>query len=232
MRRSRPPAPAPVPFSPQAARAHRTGLGLTPEQVAAAMAAHGVRLLPGHVLGWESGEIIPGEEEFIALARALWCPPVQLMGTRPATLRDFRLARELSQQHAATRIGMGLRSYAAAELTGRWTGDPEQAAALVALLGMTLREFVRVTGGEGELADLLRRCVAGRWQAHLPAVARLVPVPPARLTGALTALQAEHQVPSHWGSTTQRTAPPPPSEPHPERFWALLAEQGTGGLAV
>ncbi|MGW4898615.1 helix-turn-helix domain-containing protein, partial [Kitasatospora sp. NPDC004240] len=74
MRRRQPPPVPPVPFSPAAAREHRAGLGLTPEQVAEGMAAHGVRLLPAHVLAWEAGELRPTEEEFIALARALWCP--------------------------------------------------------------------------------------------------------------------------------------------------------------
>ncbi|GAA1959498.1 helix-turn-helix domain-containing protein [Kitasatospora viridis] len=230
MRRSSP-APAPVPFSPQAARAHRDGLGLSPEQVAEGMAAHGVRLLPSHVLGFESGEFRPSEQEFIALARALWCPPVQLMGVRPGSLRDYRLARELSQQHAATRIGLGLRSYATAELTGRWTGDPEQAAALVELFGMTLRDFVRVTGAEAELDERLRQCVEGRWRAQLPALAKLVPVPPERLGQVLAALHAEHQVPSHWGATTPAEGPVP-AESRPARFWSLLARGGTGGLPV
>ncbi|PYC73037.1 transcriptional regulator [Streptomyces tateyamensis] len=229
MRSSRPPAPAPVPFSPQAARAHRVGLGLTPDQVAAGMAAHGVRLLPGHVLGWESGEFRPDEAEFIALARALWCPAVQLMGAPPASLRDFRLARELTAAQAAARIGMSPRGYTTAELTGRWTGDEAQSAALAEVLGLRLRDLLVVTGGAAELADRLRQCVAGRWQAQLSAVARLVPVPGATLSAVLAALQSEYQVTTHWGATAPAA---PPQTPVEDRFWTLLAARDTGGLPV
>ncbi|MDH6117372.1 XRE family transcriptional regulator [Kitasatospora sp. GAS204B] len=239
MRRSRPPAPTPVPFSPQAARAHRVGLGLTSEQLTGALAAHGVRLLPTHVLGWESGELHPTEEELIALARALWCPAVQLMGVAPATLRDFRVARELSQEQAATRIGIGLRSYADAELTGRWTGNEEQSAALAEALGLTLRDLVRVQGAEQELEQRLRQCVDGRWQAQSKAIGKLVPVPRETLGRVLAALQSERQATAgHWGagswgsSTPAAPAPQQPEQAPIDRFWTLLAAQDIGGLRV
>lgn len=215
----------PVPFSPAAARAHRAGLGLTPEQVAEGMAAHGVRLLPAHVLGWESGELRPTEEEFIALARALWCPAAQLMGVRPAGLRDFRVARELGQETAARRIGIGLRHYQEAEATGRWDGDGEQTYALARVLGLTLRELVAVTGRGGELDQRLRQCVDGRWQAHVRAIARIVPVPEQDLAPVLTVLQNEYQVSSHWGAGSWGSPAPAarePERPLGERFWELL----------
>ncbi|GAA1247136.1 hypothetical protein GCM10009665_42660 [Kitasatospora nipponensis] len=195
------------------------------------MAAHGVRLLPTHVLGWESGELRPGEEEFIALARALWCPAAQLMGAPPASLRDYRLARELSRQQAAERLGLSPRAYAAVELSGRWSGDEAQSAALAELLGMTLRELVRVTGVADELERRLRQCVDGRWQAQLKPLARLVPVPRATLAAVLAALQDGYQVHSYWGSSTP-AEPVGAEEPPLERFWALLAERDTGGLPV
>ncbi|MDH6113455.1 transcriptional regulator with XRE-family HTH domain [Kitasatospora sp. MAP12-15] len=226
MRRSRTPAPTPVPFSPQAARAHRAGLGLTPDQVAAGMAAHGVRLLPTHVLGWEGGVIRPTEEEFIALARALWCPAVQLMGVRPDSLRDFRVARELSQEQTARQLGLGLTSYQAAELSGRWKGDEAQTLALAQVLGLTLRDVIRVTGVAEELDQRLRQCVDGRWQAQLKAVGRLVPAPRDTLAGVLAALQGEYQVNSYWGSSTPDDQQPP-AEPLEQRFWTLLAAAGT-----
>ncbi|MCX4746126.1 XRE family transcriptional regulator [Kitasatospora sp. NBC_01287] len=238
MRRSRPPAPTPVPFSPRAARAHRVGLGLTPEQVAQGLAAHGVRLLPGHVIGWESGEIRPTEEEFIALARALWCPAAQLMGVAPDSLRDFRVARELNQEQTATRIGMDPRAYAAVERTGRWTGSEEQGAALAEVLGLTLRDLVRVRGAEQELVDRLRQCVDGRWQAQLKAVAELVPVHRDTLGRVLAALRSEYQVSGHWGTGSwgpAAPAAPRPAEPEQEpvdRFWSLLTREDTGGLRV
>ncbi len=225
MRRSRQPAPTPVPFSPHAARAHRAGLGLTPDQVAEGMAANGVRLLPAHVLGWESGAIRPTEEEFIALARALWCPPAQLMGAAPSSLRDFRVARELGQEEAARRLGLSTRGYAAAESTGRWSGDEAQTFALAELLGLTLRDLIRVTGTGEELEQRLRQCVDGRWQGQLKAVARLVPVDREVLAAALAALQNEYQVPSYWGSAAEEE--PRPTEPLERRFWTLLAGMRT-----
>ncbi|MFG3053874.1 XRE family transcriptional regulator [Kitasatospora sp. NPDC048239] len=233
MRRRRPPAVPPVPFSPTAARAHRAGLGLTPAQVAEGMAAHGVRLLPSHVLGWESGELRPAEEEFIALARALWCPPAQLMGTRPARLRDFRVARELNQEAAARRIGIPLRHYQAAEATGRWDGDEEQTYALAQVLGLTLRELVAVTDRREELDQRLRQCVDGRWQAQTRAIGRIVPVHESDLAAVLTALQGEYQVASHWGAGSWGSPAPaarpaqPQDRPVGERFWELLGRRPT-----
>ncbi|MFG2822101.1 transcriptional regulator [Kitasatospora sp. NPDC048365] len=218
MRRRQPPAPAPVPFSPAAARAHRAGLGLTPDQVAEGMAAHGVRLLPGHVLGWESGQIRPTEEEFIALARALWCPPASLMGVPPATLRDHRVARELGQEQTARRIGISLAAYRKAEETGTWSGDEDQTWALAQALRLGLRQLVQVTDRTAELEQRLKQAVDGRWQAQLSAVARIVPAEPGRLEAALAALQNEYLVPTHWGAT----APPPPKVPPATRFWELL----------
>ncbi|WP_329568672.1 helix-turn-helix domain-containing protein [Kitasatospora sp. NBC_01266] len=240
MRRSRPPAPTPVPFSPQAARAHREALGLTAEQVTKALAAHGVRLLPTHVTGWESGELRPDETELIALARVLWCPADQLMGAAPGTLRDFRVARELSREQAANRIGVGLRSYTDAESTGRWSWDEECSAALAEVLGLTLRDLVRVRGAGPELEQRLRQCVDGRWRAQLAAIGALVPVPRQTLGTVLAGLCGEYQVPSHWGAGSWGAAPaaePGPRPPEPEqapvdRFWSLLAGRDTGGLPV
>lgn len=235
MRRRQPPVPPPVPFSPAAARAHRAGLGLTPEQVAGGMAAHGVRLLPTHVLAWESGELVPTEQEFIALARALWCPADQLMGVRPASLRDFRIARELAPESAAARIGVTVRRYLAAETLGRWDGDEAETDALARVLGLTLRELVGVTGRREELERCLRACVDGRWQAQLAAVGRIVPVDGRTLTAVLSALQNESRVTAHWGGGWGRAAPDharpadPAGERRPpvERFWELLARHET-----
>ncbi|MFC8451466.1 helix-turn-helix domain-containing protein [Kitasatospora sp. NPDC057223] len=232
--RPRQPHLPPVPFSPAAARAHRAGLGLTPQQVAEGMAAHGIRLLPGHVIGWESGEIRPSEEEFIALARALWCPPAQLMGARPACLRDFRVARELGREEAARRIGVPPRAYELAEATGSWNGDEDQTYALAQVLGLTLRDVPAVLGRGDELEQRLRRCVDGRWQAQVKAIGRIVPVPRETLAAVLTDLQEEQQVTAHWGAGSWGSAAPaqpePPRRDRPlaERFWELLAGQHTG----
>lgn len=215
-----------MPFSPAAARAHRAGLGLTPGQVAEGMAAHGVRLLPSHVIGWESGELRPTEEEFIALARALWCPPAQLMGTHPGTLRDFRVARELSPEQAAQRIGISAAAYEKVEAGGRWTGDADQSHALAHTLGMSLRALLYVTSRQDELDKLLRSCVDGRWQGQLKPVARLVPVPREVLSVVLAALQADYQVPMHWGTSTP-AADQTPTVPLAQRFWELLSQHHT-----
>lgn len=215
-----------MPFSPAAARSHRAGLGLTPDQVVEGMAAHGVRLLPMHVLGWETGEFRPSEEEFIALARALWCPPAQLMGAAPAGLRDFRVARELSQDQAAQRIGVTLRAYEHAELTGKWGGDAGQTYALGHVLGIGLRMLVRVTNRQEELDRCLRQCVDGRWQSQVKPVARLVPVPRPVLEQTLAEFQGEYLVPMHWGSAPSQ-AEQRPVLPHAERFWELLSAHRT-----
>ncbi|WP_395293907.1 XRE family transcriptional regulator [Kitasatospora hibisci] len=233
MRRRQPPALPPVPFSPAAARAHRAGLGLTPEQVAGAMAAHGVRLLPAHVLGWEGGELRPTEEEFIALARALWCPPAQLMGAHPARLRDFRVARELNQEAAARRIGIALRHYQQAEAADRWDGDEAQTHALAQVLGLRLRELVAVTGRREELDQRLKQCVDGRWQAHVRAIGRIVPVHEEDLAAVLAELQSEYQVSSHWGAGSWGSPVPAAGaagtgdQPVGERFWELLGRRQT-----
>ncbi|MFF2143272.1 helix-turn-helix domain-containing protein [Kitasatospora sp. NPDC058190] len=226
MRRRKTPAaaPPPVPFSPEAARAHRVGLGLTPEQVAEGMAAHGVRLLFGHVLAWENGDLRPGEAELIALARVLWCPAADLMGARPTRLRDHRIARELGQEAVAERVGMSLPAYREAELTGHWDGDPDQTHALAQVLGLRLTELVEATGRAEALDRLLRQCVAGRWQPQLRALARLVPVPEPDLAAVLPVLHQEHHVPTHWGTPSVPRTPAPPLTP---RFWQLLAAQPT-----
>ncbi|WP_406088604.1 transcriptional regulator [Kitasatospora purpeofusca] len=220
----------PAPASPVAARAHRAALGLTPEQVAEGMAAHGVRLLPAHVLGWEDGGPPPGEEEFLALARALWCPPERLMGVRPASLRDFRLARELSPDGAARRIGVPAGEYRYAEATGHWDGDAGPTAALAHVLGLTLRELVAATGRREELDRRLGRCVDGRWQAQAGAIVRIVPVDRADLDAVLPVLQDERQVPAHWGAggwgPAEGPAVPSAAAAAPAgRFWELLARR-------
>ncbi|MER6298778.1 transcriptional regulator [Kitasatospora sp. NPDC001539] len=226
MRRRKPhaAAPLPVPFSPEAARIHRVGLGLTPEQVAEGMAAHGVRLLAGHVLAWERGELRPGEAEFIALARALWCSAADLMDGRPTRLRDHRIARELPPETVAERVGMLLPTYQQAELTGRWEGDAEQTYALAVVLGLRLTELVEATGRAEALDRLLRQCVAGRWQPHLRALTRLVPVAERELAAVLLVLAQEHHVPAHWGMPS---GPRTPAVPLTPRFWELLAAQPT-----
>ncbi|MEV7596785.1 transcriptional regulator [Kitasatospora sp. NPDC089797] len=228
MRRRKPAAvaPAPVPFSPGAARAHRAGLGLTPEQVAEGMAAHGVRLLPGHVSAWEDGVLHPGEAELVALARALWCPVAGLMDGRPASLRDHRLARELGPETVAERVGMALPDYRRAELTGEWDGDPDRTHALAQVLGLRLTELVEATGRGEALDRLLRQCVSGRWQPQLRPIARLVPVSEADLAAVLPVLHQEHHVPTHWGTTAHPRTAAPPLTP---RFWHLLS---TRALAI
>ncbi|WP_051732784.1 helix-turn-helix domain-containing protein [Kitasatospora phosalacinea] len=223
MRRRQPPAPAPVPFSPAAARAHRTALGLTVDQVADGLAAHGVRLLPGHVLGWEEGRVTPTEEQLTALARTLWCPPADLMGAAPATLREHRIARGLTPDQAARLLGLAPGTYRQAETTGRWTGDEEQTRLLARVLALDLPALLHLTGRTAALEARLRQVVQGRWQAQLAPVARLVPADPATLEHVLAALQAEHHTPASWG-----TAPAPPRPEPVPRFWQLLAEAGEG----
>ncbi|MFJ2865242.1 hypothetical protein [Kitasatospora sp. NPDC087314] len=73
------------------------------------------------------------------------------------------------------------------------------------------------------------RAFDGRWQAHVRAIARIVPVHRNDLAAVLTVLQQENQVSCHWGSGSWGGSPDPAARPEPardrplaERFWELL----------
>lgn len=180
------------PFSPAQARAARLRIGLTPDHVVSAMAQLGIHLPVQVVTLWESGAVAPSEAELFALANALWCPVPELMGVRPRSLREHRLARQFSAERLALRIGMDVHDYARAENEHRWNGTDRQTLMLADALDLEHGELLRVIGGAGELDGLLRQAVEGRWKQYTASLARLVGAPERRVAQALRTLHAEY----------------------------------------
>jgi len=228
MRRRVPvPVAVPVPFDPAAARDARGVLGLSPAMVARAMASHGVWAVPPQVIAWESGELLPTEAELVALARALWCPPGQLMGGRAASVRDHRLALDLPPDEVARQLGLTPREYAQLESAPRWTGDADLTYLLAQALRLTPRALVAATRRNEDLQELLQRAVDGRWQPQAKALSRLVPtLGRERIDHALRVLHDEGQTASAlWsGRQQEETQPPPGPEELEEHFWLLLED--------
>ncbi|MEY9962191.1 transcriptional regulator with XRE-family HTH domain [Streptacidiphilus sp. MAP12-16] len=224
-RRTSVPVAAPVPFDPAAACAARGVLGLSPVMVARAMASHGVYAVPPQVIAWETGELLPSEAQLVALARALWCPPGQLMGGRAVSIRDHRLALGLPPEELARQLGLTPRVYAQLEATPRWTGDEDETYLLAQALRLTPRALVAATGRGEELQVLLQRAIDGRWQPQAKALARLVPTLGREwIDHALRVLHDEgHTSGALWGGDSPDEAEPPPGpEELTERFWLLL----------
>ncbi|MCM2579343.1 transcriptional regulator [Streptomyces meridianus] len=167
-------------------------MGLTPYQVAQSMATCGVPVHPDFIDAWESGSHIPAETELFALADVLWCPVATLMGLEPQTLRELRLARQLTAERLALRIGMDLDVYTYAEENETWDGDYRQTRALADALGLTLRQLVSVIGQSDELGGLLRSAIEGRWKAYVGPVSQIVTVNETRVSDVLRALHAEY----------------------------------------
>ncbi|MDN3297574.1 transcriptional regulator [Streptomyces ficellus] len=180
-----------APFSPAEARAARARMGLTTSQVAHSMAACGVPVHPDLVTAWEQGSHVPTEPQLFALADVLWCSATTLMGVEPRTLAEHRLARQLSAERLAYRIGMDPAAYRAAEAARRWDGDSRQTRALVDALGLSLRKLVGIMGRGEELAGHLRSAVDGRWKAHVAPVAEIVVVDETSVGDALRTMHAE-----------------------------------------
>ncbi|MFJ3581829.1 transcriptional regulator [Streptomyces sp. NPDC090127] len=180
------------PFSPAHARAARLRIGLTPEQVVAAMAQLGVRRAAQAVMSWEAGVVAPSEVELFALADALWCPVPELMALQPRSLREHRLARGFSADRLAQRIGMDGHAYARAESEHRWTGSDRQTLFLADALGLEPADLLGVIGRAGELDDLLRQAVEGRWKQYTTPLARLVGAPERTVAQALRTLHQEY----------------------------------------
>ncbi|QGV82054.1 helix-turn-helix domain-containing protein [Streptomyces ficellus] len=180
-----------TPFSPAEARAARARVGLSTAEVAHAMAACGIPVHPDLVLAWEQGSHPPSEPQLFALADVLWCPPTTLMGVEPRTLAEHRLARQLSVERLAYRIGMDPAEYRAAESERYWDGDLRQTRALVDALGLSLRKLVGIMGRGEELAGHLRSAVDGRWKTHVAPVAELVVVNETLVGGALRTMHTE-----------------------------------------
>lgn len=180
------------PFSPPQAAAARIRMGLTPLQVAQSMAACGVPVHPDLVEAWEQGSHDPTEGQLFALADALWCEPTLLMDLVPTTLREHRLARRLSPERLADRIGMDPDTYRADEELDRWTGDYRQTKALAAALGMSLRQLVCAVQDVGWLVEQLRAAIEGRWKPCVAPIARMTTVSEGRVADALRVMHGEY----------------------------------------
>ncbi|MEV8530570.1 transcriptional regulator [Streptomyces sp. NPDC051211] len=164
---------------------------MTTAQVAHAMAACGTPVHPDLVVAWEQGTHAPTDRQLFSLADVLWCDVVTLMGVRPRTLAERRLARQLTVERLAERIGMDAAAYRAAEAQQHWLGDAWQTRALVDALGLSLPELIGIMGREEELAGLLRAAVDGRWKAYVEPVAELAVVDATRAGDALRTMHAE-----------------------------------------
>ncbi|GAA3389231.1 helix-turn-helix transcriptional regulator [Streptomyces roseoviridis] len=180
------------PFSPAQARAARERIGLDPGQVVSVMAQLGVRRPVAVLLAWESGAMAPTEAELFALADALWCPVPVLMDLRPRSLREHRLARQLTAERLARRIGMDPRDYLRAEREHRWNGTDRQTLLLADSLGLEADELRGVIGRAGELDGLLRQAVEGRWKQHTATLARLLGTRERPVAHALRTLHQEY----------------------------------------
>lgn len=186
-----PPTP---PFDAPAARRLRAGLNMGPEHV-----AYGIRVSYGlpHVTGdlvlaWERELVAPDDGELTALAGVLWCSPGELLG-KPRTLREHRVARGLAPEDVARAVGHDLRAYLRMEEHDDWRGTDRQSAALAEMLGLSLPDFITVTGRDGRLADLLRSAVTTRWQAYVRPVAAMAPLDRRLIQDALRELHQEYQ---------------------------------------
>ncbi|MFI8520766.1 transcriptional regulator [Streptomyces sp. NPDC085481] len=180
------------PFSPAQARAARLRIGLTPDQVVAAMAQLGLYRPAAAVLSWEQGVLAPSETELFALASALWCPVPELMALHPRSLREHRLARQFTADRLAERIGMDAPTYARAEQDHHWAGTNRQTLLLAEALGLEPDQLLRVIRQAGDLDTLLRQAVEGRWKQHTAPLARLVNAPERTVARALRTLHKEH----------------------------------------
>lgn len=213
-------------------------MGLTVAQVSASMASCGTPVHPDLVLAWEQGSHVPSDQHLFALADVLWCEPVTLMGTGPRTLTEFRLARRLSVERLAYRLGMDPSEYRAAESAHQWHGDTRQTRVLVEALGLSLRTLIGIMGRVDELEDHLRSAIAGRWKVHVDPVVGIVMVDATSVGDALRTMHAEFSEFSerYMGHLVARNDDSRLKEIAAERaaylrslvdhFWELIGEEG------
>ncbi|MBU6530255.1 helix-turn-helix domain-containing protein [Streptomyces sp. NPDC057245] len=188
------PTPSGPPFNALAARRLRAALNMRPEHV-----AHGIQVsyglpyvTPDLVAAWERGTVSPRGPELTALAGMLWCSPGELVG-RPQSLREHRVARGLAPEDVARAVGLGLPAYRRMEEADDWQGTDRQSALLADALGLSLPDFVVVTGREEKLAGLLVSAVTTRWQGCVRPVAKLVPLDRRVLENVLQVLHQDYQ---------------------------------------
>ncbi|WP_217140233.1 helix-turn-helix transcriptional regulator [Streptomyces sp. AC627_RSS907] len=220
------PAPSGPPFNAPAARRLRAALNMGPEHV-----AHGMRVsyglpyvTPDLVRAWERGTASPGNQELTALAGVLWCSPGDLTG-RPQTLREHRVARGLAPEDVARAVGLALPAYLRMEETDGWRGTDRQSAALADVLGLTLPDFMTVTGRAEKLADLLSSAVTRRWQGYVRPIAKLTPLDRRVLENVLQSLHQDYQ--GHVTATPGRGGDPGAAgrdflDRVLEHFWAAV----------
>ncbi|MFE9880973.1 helix-turn-helix domain-containing protein [Streptomyces sp. NPDC005784] len=207
----RPQAQQPTPpFNAPAARRLRTALGMGPEHVAYGLrASYGLPYVtPDLVTAWEHGITAPSSPELTALAGVLWCSAGELIGT-PRTLREHRVARDLAPEDVAHAVGIELLAYQRMEESGSWRGNERQSAALAEVLGLSLPDFITVTGRDGRLADLLRSAVTTRWQAYVRPVGKVVPLDRHLLESVLEEMHTDYQgqmvATLNWGGVSAAT---------------------------
>lgn len=198
------------PFNAPAARRLREALGMTPGHVAYGLGAqYGLRIGAETVADWERGLARPTEYELTALAGVLWCAPGELL-TAARTLREHRIARELTVDELAGQLGLSVSSYLRMEESGRWRGNERQSTALIEALQLDAAGFVTATGRDGELAELLRSAVTTRWQAYVKPVSKLAPVDRAPVQKMLERLHSDYQAlmatTLSWSSTGTESA--------------------------
>ncbi|MCX4513378.1 helix-turn-helix domain-containing protein [Streptomyces sp. NBC_01619] len=167
-------------------------------------AQYGLRTTPDVVVAWERGQLAPDSQELTALAGVLWCSPAELLGA-PQSLREHRMARALSPDDLARRVGLDSAAYRRMEDANHWRGNERQTAALAQALALSPRELLTATGRNEELADLLRSAATTRWQAYVRPVAKILPMPKRRLEGILQQLHAGYHArmaaTSSWGAS-------------------------------
>ncbi|MEU6621237.1 helix-turn-helix transcriptional regulator [Streptomyces litmocidini] len=192
------------PFDALAARRLREGLGMLPEHVAYGLRAqYGLFVEPETVFAWERGRAVPDEQELTALAGVLWCSPADLIAAA-STLREHRVARGLSTEELARRVGVATHAYQRMEDEGRWRGTDRQTVALAEALGLGPRALITATGGDEALAELLRDAATTRWQAYVKPTVKLVPLPKRVVEAALQQLHSDYHARmtavSSWGA--------------------------------
>src|SRR4051794_41326804 len=96
---------------------------MAPGHVAYGLGAqYGLRITAETVAAWERGLSLPTDYELTALAGVLWCAPGELL-TAARTLREHRIAREVSPEELAGRLGMSASAYLRMEESGKWRGN-------------------------------------------------------------------------------------------------------------
>ncbi|MEV6393289.1 helix-turn-helix transcriptional regulator [Streptomyces sp. NPDC051907] len=199
----------PPPFDAPAARRLREALGMATGHVAYGLRAqYGLQIPPETVAAWERGIVVPSQRELTALAGVLWCAPSELL-TQATTLREHRVARGLSAEDLARRVGLDSSSYRRMEDSGRWRGNERQTAALAGALELGPRELLTATGRDGDLAGLLRDAVGARWQAYVRPVSKMLPMDRGHLEDVLQQLHTDYQsrmvATLSWGPSSEDT---------------------------